>query len=363
MGAKRAQKDANSELPEAGGAVPASAAPATPVVESLPVHVEILALNDCARINTCYLVDVANALHTITMQWPLLAASDPMPLSNWRPEQDLRIGFVEPFSNTGCDAALEDASIRGDTTVQYTCGINLMWVDLLVSCTPDVPMSKRRVTEFGSGLKPGVRLDPHLVVAVTFDRAAHMPRGGLLRISPNEITDALLFKIVERLEAKASATELAEWERVLRSVPCTFVIRPSMEKLFAESNTLRNRLANQARVVTFSARQAIYNIVSFKAAKERSSPGLTCGAEQIAKFWQDHIEVSNSGESPHAKYTVDCAPHRPRPVSLRRGVGPSVARRRGGARPRQLLEQCLNTPGMCFPGPDFGEHKMVCLLD
>ena len=241
------------------------------------------------------------------MQWPLLAASDPMPLSNWRPEQDLRIGFVEPFSNTAFDAALEDASIRGDTTMQYTCGINLMWVNLLVSCTPDVPMSKRRVTEFGSGLKPGVRLDPHLVVAVTFDRAAHMPHGGLLRISPNEITDELLFKIVERLEAKASATELAEWERVLRSVPCTFVIRPSMEKLFAESNTLRNRLANQARVVTFSARQTIYNIVSFKAAKERSSPGLTCGAEKIAKFWQDHIEVSNSGESPHAKYTVDCA--------------------------------------------------------
>ena len=149
-----------------------------------------------------------------------------MPLSNWRPEQDLRIGFVEPFSNAAFDAALEDASIRGDTTVQYTCGINLMWVDLLVSCIPDVPMSKRRVTEFGSGLKPGVRLDPPLVVAVTFDRAAHMPRGGLLRISPNEITDALLFKIVERLEAKASATELAEWERMLRSVPCIFVIRP-----------------------------------------------------------------------------------------------------------------------------------------
>ena len=55
-----------------------------------------------------------------------------MPLSNWRPEQDLRIGFVEPFSNTAFDAALEDASIRGDTTMHYTCGINLMWVNLLV---------------------------------------------------------------------------------------------------------------------------------------------------------------------------------------------------------------------------------------
>ena len=41
---------------------------------------------------------------------------------------------MEPFSNTAFDAALVAATIHGDTIMQNTRGINLIWVNLLDYC-------------------------------------------------------------------------------------------------------------------------------------------------------------------------------------------------------------------------------------
>ncbi len=59
---------------------------------------------------------------------------------------------------------------------------------------------------------------------------------------------------------------------------------------YVAANNLRHDIMGVARVVKRSARQLVYNIQGFTAQQEKG--GQTNGAEDIAKFWAEHMRLS-----------------------------------------------------------------------
>ena len=108
------------------------------------------------------------------------------------------------------------------------------------SITPYVPIYRERVVELAAELftTPTVLKWP-LVVAINFKCGDALPRGDLLRITPDEITHALLLGVATRIRAGAKAGELQQWRRMLLSVPCTFRRLDSEDDKYAEVAKLR----------------------------------------------------------------------------------------------------------------------------
>ena len=130
------------------------------------------AVPENASVNAAYHAVVSKALNAVMAKWPDISTADPLTL--------VQGGFVAPFNPEVYDA-------KNGPDLDLTCGINLLWVNALLSITPAVPMSLKRVQEFADQLDVDTILTPVLEVSADFDTAASMPKGSLVRISPDEV--------------------------------------------------------------------------------------------------------------------------------------------------------------------------------
>ncbi len=184
----------------------------------------------------------------------------------------------------------------------YTCACNFFWQNPLLSPLPWVPLYKTRAMELVADVTPGLLKFP-LVFLAEFDKGRNLPKGGCMRVSPDEWAHAIIFKVAERLNDGANAAEKKAWLRTLLSCPVTFKHLGSEDAVYAEANSLRNDIQGKARVVTHSARQLVYNIHGFKVRHEKG--GKTYGAKEIAKFWAEHVRLSPGQDFMRKPGTID----------------------------------------------------------
>ena len=266
---QRAQADADA----------AAAAPAEPAV------------------NDAYLAELNAAILTIKSEWKDIETLDPLPLTPESP--NALFGYVAPW-----DSEVFDGQLKKDGKhLQYQCGVNMFWLNPMVSVTPFVPISKNRVLEQAAALSPGL-ISPPLVADASWAKGSALPRGSVLRVSPDELYHAVMFKVAQRINEKAPSGELRDWKRTLLSAPCCFKRFDSEDAKFAAANSIRNELGGVARAVTHSARQTVYNIWGFKARKEKAK-GDKFSAAQIAEFWSEHVKITAGAEQLHKKSTID----------------------------------------------------------
>ena len=250
-----------------------------------------------------YLQDLSSAMNDILRIWPEIPSADPLPVMSTDTTQPT--GFQAPFT------AVEFDSIFAQTPVpagaQYSTGINFFWMRNLGSITPWIPLYKQRVLELGNTMFPGGRPTPIIEqyqIAVEFSNGADLPKGSLARISPDELAHAPIFVVSERIRAGAGDAELAEWKRVLLSVPAVFASFPTEDSKYAAAMKRRSRLTGVGESVKHTLRQTIYNVVGFKRRKESF-----CGPinnAQLAKFYMDHvISGGGAGEELHKKSVID----------------------------------------------------------
>ena len=305
----------------------------------------------CHPKHAIYLQEVSAAMDKILNLWPDIASRPALPLGG--ADKDSPGGFLAPF-----DPAVYDARMAaGDMTMDYLCGINLFWVNAMMSATSHVPVTRARVFEFAASLVAGSPLDPELVVHASFASGHDLPRGGLVRVSAEEPHHGLLFRVADRISNGADQAELQQWLRVLLSVPCCFK-RLGAQRLgsedaaFAEAISFRNRKNNVAKAVEHTAHQLIYNVAGFRARKQAG--GLTFGAAQIAKIWAEEIVAATGGETLHKKSTVDaCLTVHDRLLSIEvcAEIADTAAERRGG---NTCLEFHLQAGGVDTPLSDPG---------
>ena len=277
-----------------------------PRVQGPPAkRTKIAVAEDAPPINVEYLKEVSAIIMQCTKRWPDLINQLPLPVKDWSAKSGVPIGFIEPYSAAAFDNSMKACSDmkRG---LEYTCGVNMFWFAQLQSATPHVPVSKQRVVAAAMSLDLDRAVDPPLTANIDWTSGDKLPRGGMLRVSPEEIPHALLFRAKIAFD-DGDEQALDKIRRLFLSTPCKFVKLSGGDEIFAEANSLRARVGNIARVVTLSARQVAYNIAGFKLRKEAENLGKTFGAVEISKFWDDHVEKSQSGEQCHKKATIDAA--------------------------------------------------------
>ena len=246
-------------------------------------------------VNDSYHVALQDALNIIANRWPNIKDIDALPESGATGHQAMQ-GFLAPFNIFTYDSMRAASDADGMT---YSAGVNFFWQNLMHSPMPWVPLMLENVLAFAAELKPGL-LKHNLVFCADFASGVSLPRGGLMRVSPDEFPHAYVFKVAGLISAGATDPELKPWLRTLLSCPATFVRLDTHDARYAEANSSRQDYVGKAALVTHSARQIVYNVHGFKMRK-----GATMSAEKVAQFWQKEIRTATSHKFMEKQSTID----------------------------------------------------------
>jgi hypothetical protein len=235
----------------------------------------------------------------------------------------------------------------------YKAAGNLLWVDMLWSAQPGVPINRRAITEIKDHYfkapcpYPGV-----IVVGVNRTDMPTDSRGKLRRISPEEMPHALIIKAPasmlllgwaahvgcslqgRRLSAwsapvcmvsgcgslRRSCREVAEeiksaevsgddsslrgWFNMLLSVSFHFKLLESDDAKYWEAVRLREHLVVDFSTMARDAVQRVFELAAFKAKQEARSGRLT--ALQVAELYGQNGDLAPSSE-PITKNMVENA--------------------------------------------------------
>ena len=199
------------------------------------------------------------------------------------------------------------AYTAGRKTLNYEgkCGVNLLWSNPVHSVTPFVPLYIERVLDQAAAVNPGLQ-KTELTLLANFATGEQLPRGSLIRISPEEPVHAFLFKVAERLSLPCDDQEKEAWKRTILSYPAKFIRIDTDDLIFAEAQSLRLDAGNHARLVMFTVRQLCYNVYGFKRRKEAATKQVF-GAMAIADFYKDNVRMGSEGSHMCKKNTIDTA--------------------------------------------------------
>ena len=131
--------------------------------------------------------------------------------------------------------------------------------------SPHVPICKRRVQELKdtSLLTPGpCPFTFHIVINW---RNKDVPFGKLIRVSPIEMQDALLWRVAERIKAGAPDDEVSKWKKTLMSVTCRFFANlDNDDSRYFHSLQLRELRQAEGAACKLSTIQVVCDVWTFK---------------------------------------------------------------------------------------------------
>ena len=179
----------------------------------------------------------------------------------------------------------------------YRCGCNFWWQDLLWTPTPTVPVNKQRVIDLAVFLFPSdkaTHLEHGVHIAVSSpDFNVLGRRGSLTRVSPEEVSHAIVFKIHDLILKGASDEELLAWRKVTLSAPFVFELLTKDDALYFRAFTLRQTAVAVEDAIKRSSRQMAHEIVAFKKKKEEES-GTQVSATELMKLYKDNVKCAKS---------------------------------------------------------------------
>ena len=151
-----------------------------------------------------------------------------------------------------------------------------------------MPEILEQVEAFSETITPGL-LKHSIILHASFKDGTKIPRGSILRISPDEYPHAIVLKIAKLIKAGTSDEDLVPYLRMLLSCPATFRRLENNDELYAEANSCRQDFIGKAALATHSARQIVCNIWGFEMRK-----GPSMSAAKIAEFWMNSVRVAPS---------------------------------------------------------------------
>lgn len=213
-------------------------------------------------------------------------------------------GYIQPFDQIALNDMLADdhAADVQNPTLSYTAGVNIMSLDHSVSMTPHVPVVENRVKELKSHIATPSSCPFTIDVAVTWGKKAKVPWGKLVRVSPEQVTDAILWKVAERIEAGADDNEKEGWKRMVLSATCRFFPKlDNSDKRYYHGLNVRESKKAEARAVGLTTIQVICDVWSFKVRKE-----VNCklSAQAVADIYAEHVTLSADSE-PRSPGAID----------------------------------------------------------
>jgi hypothetical protein len=204
------------------GAKAIATSPAPQVVSTAGAIVTEIELRPGERdnANLAYIERLADAWNIIQDHYVFNAIQSELPLGITANADES--GNQHPFDLEAYRKALATSSAT------YTAGINLFWVDIQWSPTPGVPLRISAIEQMSNTTfkTPCPINDVHIAVpGPDFDPLTH--KGALLRVSPEEVTGAIVLAIARDITNNEDDSVLRQWKRTVLSTTGTFKILPT----------------------------------------------------------------------------------------------------------------------------------------
>ena len=210
-------------------------------------------------------------------------------------------GSQHPFELISYTRALASGSQT------YTAGINLFWIDLQWSATPGVPLRASAIDQMARTTfrSPCQINDVHIAVAdVSFNPLMH--KGALLRVSPEEVTGAIVFAIARDIENNEDIGVLQAWKRSVLSTTGMFKLLPTATARYWYALQERERIATLNAAVHRSTFQRIHEINRLMRRLKETTPAADITAAAIADAYTKNLQMVAGGAGTVTMNFVDC---------------------------------------------------------
>ena len=193
----------------------------------------------------------------------------------------------------------------------YRCAGNFLWIDHTWLCNHRVPFNQGQIKAIQKFSYPPLDppannpFDMHVAVdEQNFKVLEHV--GSLQRVSPEEIGHAMLFSILDAIEANAPDDVLRRWRKLALTMPFAFSICAPGEYRFWKAQNLREAMVETGDTVRRTVRQRVYDVAGFKTETEKSMALALLSADKVAQLYKTHMKLARSSE-PVTKSFVDSA--------------------------------------------------------
>ena len=243
------------------------------------VKVELVTGEKGAQNLGCH-TEVQAAWSEVTAKFTGIESEDPLSIAEG--------GSQRPFSQTDLEAALKA------TRDTYVCGINFAWVNALFSAAPGVPVRMPAVKQ----VRDNVFREPcaleHFHVAIpSKDYAVAAHKGGLMRVSPEEIAAAFILAVARDIQKQKPDDLLQKWYKQLRSTTCVFALRPGQMDRYWYALERRENVEHEFQAVHRSCLQRLYEVNRF-LEKLQGTGGQAVKLPVILKAYKDNLKNMNT---------------------------------------------------------------------
>jgi hypothetical protein len=190
----------------------------------------------------------------------------------------------------------------------YTAGINLFWVDPMWTATPGVPLRASAIEHMSNTtFKIPCALDGiHIAVSCPdFDPREH--KGALLRVSPEEMTGAVVLAIARDIRNQESEEVLLDWRRSVLSATATFKVLPSASERYWYALQQRERISMIYKAVHRTTFQRVHEISRLMKRLRETTPASEITPALIAKAYADNLQMSPGSAATVTLNFVDCS--------------------------------------------------------
>ncbi len=183
-------------------------------------------------------------------------------------------------------------------TGSYRCGGNLMWASMksVAHVPADLNTLARVRTKYFPNGPP--QQFPCTVIVGLSDPAEHLtlaPRGGLPRISPEEVPHALLLEVRDAINSGASEAELMAWRACMLNVPLEYRIVKSADDLTWQRINTREQFGTEYELFARSALGRIYEVIDVANQLSQTLRHFP-SASRIASDWTAHVTLSGMSD-------------------------------------------------------------------
>ena len=216
--------------------------------------------------------------------------------------------FTAPLDLAAAKARFDDPAWT--EPVLMTGGVNMLWANPLSTLTPNVAIDEDRVLDLMKSTWPDNRVHPinePLDLLADAGVLGSAQLGNFVRVSADEIQHALIFKVAERIEARADAAELEQWQRVLLSSSGRILKLDSYDAQYFHCTNERRRAKRVAAAVTRLQTQLACEVWMFRARKQ-SQLNKTLTYQEIADLYRGSLhECDKDEESLGSKRVIEAA--------------------------------------------------------
>ncbi len=202
-------------------------------------------------------------------------------------------GTQTPLNQQDLHAILEVAP--NDKQVTYVCGGNLAWINFSRPATPFIPVRMRAVKELANTIFAKPR--PIESVTIALPSRDYKPlehRGGLHRLSPDEITAAYIFAIKRDIDNQKSEEVLMQWREHMLCTTFRFVLLPTHASEYWFALDQREQMDHQYRVCHRSWFQRLHEVVPM-VMHTKQAMGTSVTARLVEQEYKKNLPTMVNG--------------------------------------------------------------------